>query len=127
MSYSIPNRMTYSLGLFDFGGGANETTGIQGPTGKIGRITDITVQATEVFTTGGAVRIGVSGDDDKHVDFEIGTLADNGCVSLRGHSDPDAIKDADLPADTLLLVTLVATTGTPTGQGYVTITIDWAD
>lgn len=127
MSYADPDRRQYSFGLVDFGAGANVSLSLQGPKGKAGRLVSIHLTATEVFTADGAIQIGTASDPDAYANFVVGTVAATDSVcSDDGVTDPDAIIDANIPADTQVEVTCVKTTGTPTGQGLVSVIIDWA-
>ena len=125
MSYSNPNRMSYSFGPIDFGAGG-DVVSIQGPSGKAGRLIEIMVAATETFnavTTQADVQVGTAADPDANALFQLGTLADTDSVSAYGTS---SIIDADIAADTQVEVTFTAPTGgTPAGIAHVTIVIDW--
>ena len=126
MSYSNPNRRHFAFGLIDFGTGADIATSFKGPKGKKGTLVDIIVTGVEVFTTGGKVNVGTSADPVAYASFDLGTLAATDTTCATDGLDPDAIIDANLPAGQIEVV-FVKTGGTPTGQGYVTIVVDYAD
>lgn len=127
MSYGNPNRRHFAFGLIDFGTGSDIATSFKGPKGKRGTLVDIIVTGVEVFTTGGQVQVGTSADPNAYAEFAIGTLAatDTACAT-DGTTDPDAIIQPEMPAGQIEVV-FVKTGGTPTGQGYVTIVVDYAD
>lgn len=129
MSYSNPDRRTYSFGVHDFGGGS-ESLSIRGPKGKAGRLRDIMVCAVETFADGtGDVQVGTSGNADAYAKFVIGTLADtNSAAGSDGTTDIDWLIDAEIPADTQVEVTFTQpAAGAQTGMATVHITIDWDD
>lgn len=139
MSYDRPNRMMYSFGNFDFGGAGNETFSIQGPKGKKGRLYDYGVYGViEAFAgdTTPMMSVGTPSDADAYgEEFDFGALADNSGKSVRSTYDESADKtefdavmvDRNIPADQEIVVTCVAATGTPTGQGVPFVVIDWDD
>lgn len=138
MSYDKPNRIKYSFGIFDFGGAVNETFSIQGPKGKRGRVWDYGVEGvTEVFagsTNTPGASVGTPADPDAYgEEFDFGALADNSAKSVRSSTDPGAARDAYLlpnkpiPADQEVVLTAIASTGTPTGMGVPFVIIDWED
>ena len=129
-TYDQPFRVTYAFGLRDLGTGANETTGLKGPKGMRGRVSHIGIAVTEVFagsTGDAAIQVGTPADPDKFANLVIpAATPDNAYFSEV--DDPDAILHTDdnlLDADTLHRVTFVSATGTPTGQGFVFIVVDW--
>lgn len=133
-SYDNPMRISYGLGLIDFGG-SDDATAIAVPPGKSRcRIESIAAQATEVFagsTTTAHLLIGIAANTDRYADASFGTLADtNGFEATAamffdiGHGGPGVV-DITTEDITQLEVNIVASTGTPTGQAYTTITIAW--
>lgn len=129
MSYSNPINGAHNFPLMDFGDAAGDTTHrIAGPAGKKGRLQSIAVATAEAFvcpTTPATVLVGTPSDPDAYGQLEIATATANNVVFNDG-DDTDAIIDADIPADTVVLVTLVEGTGTGlTGQGFPTVYIDW--
>jgi hypothetical protein len=130
MSYSDPDRRTYSFGIHDFGAGS-ESLSITGPKGKTGTLVAIHAAATETFnavTTAANIQVGTAADPDAYALFNLGTLADTDSASTDdGTTDTDAIISASIPADTQVEVTFTAPTGgTPAGMAAVTVIIDWA-
>lgn len=123
MSYDNPQMFSYSYGIHDFGAAADEVLSLKGPTGKTGRLVDIQVSATEIFTTGGDILIGTAADPNAYAELAIGTLADTDTITAQETSG--AIIDETIPADTQVEVTFNQTGGTPTGQGFVHIFIEW--
>jgi len=123
--YDNPMVITFNVGSpHDFGAAADEALAIKGPKGMTGRVVDVCVSASEIFTTGGDVQLGIAGALGKYVDLPLGTLADADCLTASETSG--AIKDEMLPADTDIVVSLLQTGGTPTGQAHVNIAIAWA-
>lgn len=114
-------------GIFDFGEGG-ETYGVQGPSGKKGRILDVMASAVELFTnvtTGGLIKLGTAGDDDAYGTFDLGALANNDCF-VASLDQPTGFITQELPADAIMLVTFVAPTGgTPAGMAKVQIPVAW--
>lgn len=133
MSYSLPNRMTYSFGLIDFG--ASDTTDfIRGPAGKTGTIVEIHGSTREIFTAttlAALVQVGVAGTVAAYCSYNFGTMADNvGYCSRdnRGNGGALTITTMLVPADTDILLTFRNTTGgSPTGQATVDVVVEWAD
>lgn len=129
MSYDLPTRVSYNLGLHDFGA-AGRALAIKPPKGKkLGNVVDIHLSVTETFTqvtTPGYVRLGTSGDPDKYAELNCGAAADTDAYNL---SDTGAATNRiDLVADGIsqVEVTLVAPTGgTPAGIAHTTVVIDW--
>jgi len=135
MSYDQPNRMIYMF-RNDWGG-SDETYSIQGPKGKKGRLWDYGVQGvTEVFNGGTVtpkIAIGDTSDADEFgEEMVLHGLADNSGQTVRslyGTGEQATIDtlivDASIPADTEVVVTCTAATGSPTGQGDAIVVIDW--
>lgn len=117
MSYGNPNRYAYHMGT------AADVLSVQGPKGKRGTLKDILVSASATFTAG-SVKVGTAADDDAYASFAFGALADTDSVAATDGSDPDAIIDPEIPADTQVEITY-ANGGA--GAGPVTVIIDWAD
>lgn len=125
MSYADYNRRHFAFGLIDFGTGNDIATSFRGPANKPGRLVDIIVTAVEVFTADGAIQVGTSADPDAYAQFALGTVAATDTVcATDGTTDTDAIIDADLPTGQIEVI-FKKTTGTPTGQAYVTIVVDY--
>ena len=128
-TYDLPIHSTYNFPNMDFGAASGVTThSIPVPAGYKGKLKDVSVAVTEVFetvTTLGIVSVGITGTIGKYGVLNIPTgSADNTIVN--GTDDTDVIVAADIPAETCVIVTLTEGTGAAlTGQGYVTVYIDW--
>lgn len=140
MSYDNPNRIPYLFDTVDFGGGSDVEIVIRGPKGKKGRIWDVGVlDATEGFngsTTPPMINVGTDSDADAFVkEFDLQGLAQGDAKTVRSTWDEASDKedfdevmvDPDIPADTKIVLTCVAASGSPTGQGRPFIVVDWAD
>ena len=125
MSYGEPQLLTLSWGAIDFGTGSPIAASFTLPKGKVGEIRDVIVSATEIFTTGGDVLIGIAAAGADYVNFPLGTLA--ATDTLRASDTAGAIVLQHLPADTQIEVTWNDTGGTPTGIGHVWFVIDVYD
>ena len=123
MSYDNPLTITHTYGGVDFGTGGAIGSSLQGPAGKQGRVVDVIATASEIFTTGGDILLGVAATGADYVNFPLGTLAatDTLCAS----NTSGAIVDEALPADTQIEITWNPTGGTPTGIADVQIVIEW--
>lgn len=137
MPYENPNRQVYQFD-FDWGGAANETFSIQGPKGAAGILWDYGVQGvTEVFNGGTVtpkIAVGSTTDADAFAEeMDLQGLADNSGQTARSLYGDDvavlysstAIVDKQIPADTEVVVTCTAATGSPTGIGTAYVVIDW--
>jgi hypothetical protein len=133
-SYDHPYQRSYGLGLVDFGA-SDEATAIAVPPGMSRcRISGISVMATEVFagsTTTARIELGTAADPNRYADTDLGTTADTDGFEAAaadffdiGHGGAGVV-DITTEAITQIEVGLIAGTGTPTGQGYTTIHIDW--
>lgn len=139
MSYDNPRcRVTYHLrgqaagAPIDFGSGTTSQKIKPPPGATAGHITLVHALSQETFTqvtTQAFIQLGSAGDPDKYLNMGLGTLA-NGEVAVHSANDLP-VKSFDLandevPALTELVVTFVAPTGgTPAGQAYVDLCIDW--
>jgi hypothetical protein len=133
--YDNPMRVSYGLGLVDFGA-ADEATAIAVPPGKTRcRIESISVMATEVFAGSSStarIELGTAADPNRYADTDMGTLADTDGHDIDpatdlfdiGHGGAGVI-DITTENITQIEVGLIAAVGTPTGQGYTTITLAW--
>jgi hypothetical protein len=129
MSYDNPQSMIHNFANMDFGAAAGATTHrICGPAGKKGRLVDIGValsEATVFATTLGHIQVGTAADADAYGKLNIATGQAINTV-YNSSDDTDAIIDADIPADTVVVVTLTEGTGAGlTGQGAPMVAIDW--
>lgn len=129
MAYDNPQTSACNFASKDFGAAAGATTHtICGPAGKQGFLRDIGVAVTEatVFaTTLGSVQVGISTDLDAYGKLNIATGVGAQTV-FNSSDDEDAIIDANIPADTVVTVTLTEGTGAGlTGQGAPIVVIDW--
>lgn len=127
--YDNPQTCMYNFPNMDFGAAAGATTHrIAGPAGKVGRLKEIGVvvsEATVFATTLGSVAVGIAADTDEYGILNIPTASALNAVVHSG-VDTDAIIDADIAADTAILVTLTEGTGAGlAGQGYPYVIIDW--
>lgn len=124
--YDNPIVITYNLGSSNFATPATATS-FKGPPGKKGKILDVGVRVTTLFTnvtTDGAMAIGTSGDADAYALLQMGAAAATDYWNTI--DDPDAIINDTLPADTQIEVTFVAPTGgAPAGVGVPEITVAW--
>lgn len=136
--YDNPLRVSYNMGIHDFGAGGDDLA-LQRPVGKnFARVEEIHVAVTETFTadtTPGYVRIGTASDADKFAELNMGTAADTDGYGT--NDDTDAIKaagkeidldndgDAGASLDQLEVAFVAPTGGTPAGMGYVTIVMSW--
>ena len=130
MSYSLPNRRTYTFPAVNFG--ATSAQSIKGPAGKKGVLVDIHVSCTTLFTavtTQAYVDVGTAADIDYNAHFGLSTLAATDSISLLGSTGSlAALIEPNIAADTQVEVTFTAPTGgSPAGVGTVQIVIDWAD
>lgn len=142
--YDNPMRLSYNLGLHDFGTAGDALAipvpAIQGErTATMCRIDSIALSATETFTavtTGAFVRIGTAADADKFAELAAGTLADTNGLDLTPGSTE--LKDNGYGGQGVVLlnssgenisqleVVFVAPTGgTPAGIAHVNIGIAW--
>ncbi len=129
-TYATPMTCMYNFPNMDFGAAAGATThNIAGPAGRKGRLREIGVVTTEAFaddTAEAHVQVGIIGDLDEHGKLNITDLTAINTV-FNSKDDTDAIIDADIAADTTVVVTLTeGTDGTGvTGQGAPYVIIDW--
>lgn len=139
MSYSNPNRQTYSFGTRDTDAG-DEVFAVLGPKGKAGRVYDYGIMhVTEAFTATTLpcyVSVGTVADADAYAEeIGMGTAAiDSGGVSMRNSLTQDQITareaalSPNIPADTIFALHVTeATGGTPAGIGIPFMVIDWDD
>ena len=143
MSYDTPQEITYDYNAQAFGGGTI-TRHIQGPKGKRGRVAYILASPTVAFvgtTTPGAVQVGVSGTLTKFANVPMGTagvpapvnvpiVASDYVGGLTGmqmaSSTTPPYAYAYAPADTDIIVTLLAPTGgAPAGTADVVVKVEW--
>ena len=136
--YDNPMRITYNLGLHDYGAGG-DALAIPVPSGMTRcRIESIALSATETFTattTDAKVQIGTAADADKFAQLDADTLADTDAMDLTPADDlfdngygGAGIVDVSSSGENIsqLEVTLVAPTGgTPAGIAHTNITIAW--
>ncbi len=144
ISYDNPMRVTYNLGLHDYGAAGDALAipvpliqGVRKATRC--RIESIALSATETFTavtTGAFVRIGDGSDPDKYAELAAGTLADTDALDLTEGSTElkdngyggAGVVDVSSSGENIsqLEVALVAPTGgTPAGIAHTNITIAW--
>lgn len=123
--YDHPLVQTIDFGSVNFASAT--ATSFKGPPGKRGRILDMGVRVTTLFTavtTPGYFNIGTAGDADAYASMAMGTAAATDTWNLQ--DDADAIIDPDLPADTQIEVSYVAPTGgSPAGVGVPYVVVGW--
>ena len=129
MAYDIPISGSYNFAEMDFGAAAGATTHkIGGPAGMKGRLKGIGVaisEATVFATTLGHVQVGTTADADAYGKLNIATGTAVNTVFNEG-DDTDAIISADIPADTIVVITLTEGTGAGlAGKGFPCVHIDW--
>lgn len=133
-SYDQPLVISYGLGLVDFGA-ADELSAIAVPVGKTRcRIESIDVMVTEVCagsTSTPRIELGTAADPNRYCDMDLLTTADTDGATIKeaelfdiGHGGKGII-DIGQEAITQIEVGLIAAVGTPTGQGFTTITLGW--
>lgn len=139
MTQSYQKAPTRHWAVVDFGAVGNTLLHFKGPKGKAGRLYDYGVEAlTEAFagaSTTPMMSIGTVADPDHYGDeFDFGALAiADGTKSIRTTYKPTEAGFAtymlirDLPADTVVMMTCVAATSTPTGQANAFVDIVWDD
>lgn len=135
INYDNPMRITYNLGLHDYGAGG-DSLAIPVPAGASRcRIEEIALSATETFnevTTEGLVQLGTVGDADRYAQLAVGSLADTDGLGLTdagkfdiGHGGRGVV-DFGQEGTTQIEVTLVAPTGgTPAGIAHTNVCIAW--
>ena len=129
MSYADPERRQYSFGPNTFTGDVAES--IRGPKGKKGLLRWAHAHATTTFagaTTRPKLQLGVSGTLTAYMNWDMGTLAAGSAISTDDSlQTSNPITNAEIPADTNLVVGLIAATGGgAAGVGRVELCIDWS-
>jgi hypothetical protein len=131
MSYDQRERIQYTIAANDFGGGADVTQAIKGPAGKRGKVAYAHIyDVTETFvgtTSGGQVLVGLSGDTNAYFETDDSLLAGSAPAVAAAVVLPTILTGYnEIPADTAVLITLVATVGgSVTGIASVDVMIDW--
>lgn len=125
MSYSNPQTVTIQFGSVNFG--TDGASSFKLPLGMKGRIIDIGVICTTLFTavtTGAFVQVGTAADPDAYGKLgSLGALA--ATDTFNTVNDTDAIIEKHLPADTQIEVVFTAPTGgTPAGVGLPFIVVE---
>ena len=125
----------------DFGGGADILYYVKGPKGKAGRLYDYGVEGLTEAMNGGTLMpgmaVGIVGTAAKYgVKFVFTSMAiADGTKSIRSTYTPidtafegTYMVERDLPADTVVMVTCYAATGSAlTGTGTPFVDIIWDD
>ncbi len=130
MAYDNADQSIDKFTLFDFGGSVGSSTvyRIFGPAGKVGKLRDIGVATSEICAwtgTDGLIQVGTTADPDAYGQLNIATGTATNTV-FNSLDDTDAIIDADIPANSIVVITLTeGTGGTETGQGIPIVVIDW--
>jgi hypothetical protein len=134
MSYDAPLRITYSRNAINFA--TNSSRILRGPKGKRGRVVDIQVSGTTLFTnvtTSGRVQVGVAGSAatlKANADLDLGALAAGAAINASNQNNALVGQPGSaipyLAADTDFTLGFIGPTGgTPAGVGDVDLTIDW--
>lgn len=133
MSYSNPQRISYSFPNEDFGA-SDDTYTILGPKNKYGRVRELFARVTEAFTattTAASLQIGTSGDPDAYAIMTFATDAADATrnVASGAASATNAVNLLEIPASStgaeVHVDTIATTGGSPTGIADLTIVIDW--
>lgn len=133
MAYDSFNReeRLYQVRANDFGGGADTTTKVIGPSGRRGRVKAVWIDhVTETFvgtTTGGGVYVGKSGDTDAYFKSDLTTLKGSApAVGTPVNLADTLTGDNEIPADTEVHITCIATVGgSVTGIADANVLIEW--
>jgi len=132
MSYDVNfETRLYQVRANDFGGGADTTTKVIGPSGKTGRVKAVWIDhVTETFvgtTTGGGVYVGLSGDTDAYFKSNLTTLQGSApAVGVPVNLADTLTGFNEIPADTTVYITCIATVGgAVTGIADVNVLIEW--
>lgn len=129
MSYSLPNRRSYSFPNVAFGTSSFQT--VTGPKGKAGRIVAINVAATVLFTnvtTAGRVDLGNATTANANQSLALGALAASASISSDDAVSTFTNTTPVVAADVPLKVSFIAPTGgSPAGTATVTVIMDWDD
>ena len=127
MGYANPHqRITYTWNAMDFGVAADVASSFQGPKNMVGKLREIIAVTTEVFTDGGLIKIGTTGNDDEYASAALGTTAATDTF-VASQDDTDAIIESNIPADTQVEVVFGKVTAGAGGTGIanVSIVVDW--
>lgn len=121
--YAAEQIATFNA-LVDFS--TTKTFGMLLPKGMRGRLKDMQVSGTVLFTavtTQATLKLGVLGTLGAYGSLNLGTLAAGAAVSL-AQSQPSGIVDTEIDKDLTLLITCNAPTGgSPAGTGVVTVAV----
>lgn len=138
MSYDDRDRRWYEM-LVDYGAGANTLQHIIGPKGKAGLLWDYGCHSVaEAFagsSTTPMISVGtVSNADAYGEEFDYGALAvaGGGKTIRTTYAETAAgfatyMVNRNLPMDTVVMVTHIAATGSPTGQAIAGAAVIWED
>ena len=136
MSRRVPERASYHFPNVDFGAASDTTFGIKVPiggfmsshrnTGQAGRVVQVLIHnVTEIFngtSSDSAVQVGDGTDVDVY--YDSGLTLNNTVGSETTHADDGSQIDIPAGRDDVV-VTCVASVGTPTGIGDLSIDIEW--
>jgi hypothetical protein len=122
----------YSFGSLAFGG-AGSAWAVKPPPGfKRGKIVDIQVQVSVLFTavtTPAYVRLGLAADDDYYAQLAMGTAAATDAYGIANVGyDVAVFRSINITLEAISQVEVVfvaATGGTPAGTGIPNIAINW--
>lgn len=135
-TYSNPDRITYSYGVLVFTAALAHAINPP-PTCRNGRVTDIHVRATVLFTavtTAAIVNVGTIATPAKYAILNCGALAANAAQNFTSAGGSPlnltgiVISDINFDRDgvTAIQVQVVPPTGgAPAGTGYLDVTIGW--
>jgi hypothetical protein len=129
-TYSNPLTVPYNFGNLNFVSGAGTYKVKPPPRATCGRVEDIHVRVTTLFTqvtTPAYVRVGTSGDNLKYAELNMGAAAAGAAYNTRDvagsiksniNLTKDAISDVDIRV-------VAPTGGSPAGVGYLDVIISW--
>ena len=138
MAYDSNIELTYSISAMAIGAGTVTRT-IRGPRGKRGKVLDVCASVTTAFvgtTAAARLQVGVLGTLNAYCDMPFGTTGaptqvgalnayfQGGVDNLQGEN-PQSLPFTYHPADTDMIITGVAPTGTPAGVADAHVTVRW--
>lgn len=130
--YDNPVVCNYSFGSLAFGGSGSAWAVKPPPNLKRGKVVDIQVQVSVLFTavtTAAYIGLGLSADDDYYAKLSMGTAAATDAFGIGNVGyDVAVFRSIHMTIDAISQVEVVfvaATGGTPAGTGVPNITIAW--
>lgn len=128
MSYSQPNRITYTTGAITTTAAA-ATLPIRGPKGKQGRLVDVIARCTTTHvlgTTPTKLQVGVAGTLEKYAAFLPAAMTAPTAATLTDLPGASVMTTAVIAADEQVILTTVANaTGSPAGVITYDVVIAW--